>query len=362
MKLRNTYQVPAGQTVTVDTPSGQKTYRGGQFVPPEELAHAQVKNGGGGSNGGGSPNGESAQPQWEEIVKMFKSVDLSNPKALNQASYNIQQFLPIKVSTSSNRVTPLFKFAAELSLANFLNSIPGCIPLLQESKLTVNLISPQDTQPTNDEIAGKEFNKVGHLDLQKNEISLWQDRVKIPDTFIEVANFLSHKVGILLLHTLTEKLENSEETLKLLSQNEEKLNNTLQSLMKQFGDNVKKAQSNEDIIQLQKELQLNTIEKEGLSQLINIVEGLKNALSKEGSDDEHIDELLKTNQLEGLILQVGNILEKANTYSLSINKTFNNALELLSTSYPETLTSIRGIIEYLNDFAQQKESIENPQE
>lgn len=362
MKLRNTYQVPSGQQVSVDTPQGQKTYRGGQFVPPQELGHAHVASSSGSqkeqSKGG---NNEDQGPGWEEIVQHFKGVDISNPSALNKASYNIQQFLPFPITTSSNKVSPIVKFAAELALANFTNSIPGSVPYFLDGKTSISIHSPQDTPPTRDLAAGGEYSKIGHLDLTNNNISLWQNSVKVPETFYQVSSFISHKLSLLLFHLITDTLSSSQETIKKLTSSLKQNQNILSTLIKKYEKAPNKAESDPNIIEIKKNIKESNIEIDNLTQLSAIMEGLNNSIKKEGSDDEHIDSMIPLNLIQATVFQASNILKKANTFSLGINKTFENSLELLATASPETLTNIKNIITHINTVAQDKQQLESPE-
>lgn len=365
--LRNTYRVPPGKTVTVDTPQGTKTYRGGQYVPPEQLGKARVSDSKGtrqsaGSNGGGSGGGGEADeaPGWDEIANQFKMTDISNPLLVNQSSYNVGQFLETPIDTSSNKVHPVSRFGGQLTTANLVNAVPGFKKLLGDLQLKIQIIHPADAPTKNEKILGKNFIKVGDLDLKNRTVRFWQHEVTLKDMMTSVAEFISHKVGLAASHSLLTRLNNSEQTSKQLDEKIEETQRSLKSYLDQYakkhGSKQPKPGQDSNIDQLQEQLQQLVTSKQQEMQLSAILTSLIAAIKKEGGIDSPTDKLIKDQPELGIADQMARILAHANLHGLGINNTFDSGLQFLAAHKPETLTNMKQFIDFLNQVAAQEQA------
>jgi hypothetical protein len=354
MRFRNTYQVPAGQKVTVDTPQGTKEYSGGQYVPPEQLANARKSSASGKSKSGKAP--EQQGPGWEEIVQEFKNTDVSNKDSVNIASYKIKQFLPIDINVSSNKIQPACRFGAELTVANILNSIPPLQQLLGE--IVIELLHPADGPPIIDKVVGKNFTKIGQIDFVKNSIQYWQHEEKPEDLVQNVCKFLSAKLGIFAIRNLYTKKEqyqaNEKDTKQKLEQMQVVIKRKINDYSSQHKGKPPEPGTDEELDQMMQQMQQMATEQQLMAVLIPCLEKLEVSVKREGGINAYIQHILNENTKEGVILQFCNIISSANSKSLSGNNTFASAMENLSSKYPDTLSCIKKIFDILTEIANQE--------
>lgn len=359
MKLRNTYQVPAGQKVTVDTPEGQKTYGGGQYVPPEQLAKARTSEGSApqkrAPKGGQSQGSPEATPSWEEIVLEFKNTDISNNQSTNRASYKIKQFLPIDINVSSGKIHPACKFGAELTTANILNSIPAVKDILQTTIIT--LIHPSDLGPSVDRAVGKEFTKVGEIDFQDNSIKYWQHEEKPEDLLQNVSKFLGAKLGIFIIRNLYSQKEQYEATEKDSKQKLEQLQVVIKRKISDYSSSHKgrppEGGTDAELDEMMQEFQQMTTTEQLMSVLIPTMEKLETSVKREGGINPYIQHILDGDTKEGTIQQFCNIISTSNSVSLSGNNTFESAMEKIAQDYPDTMSCIKKIFDILTEISMQ---------
>jgi hypothetical protein len=116
IRFRNTYQVPSGMQVVVDTPQGEKKYTGGQYVPPEQLSKARVVQNPDTSKKGSAPEAPGG-PSWPEIAEQFKQVNITSDEEINKASFKLREFVPCKITIPDRQMPPKSRFGVEYSLA-----------------------------------------------------------------------------------------------------------------------------------------------------------------------------------------------------------------------------------------------------
>lgn len=357
MRLRNTYQVPAGQKVTVDTPQGQKTYGGGQYVPPEQLANARTAQA---DPKKGPPKGgqaaQAAGPGWDEIVMEFKNVDISDNKSTNIASYKIKQFLPLDVDVSSNKIHPACRFGAELTVANIVNSLPPLKDMLAQVK--VLLIHPSDSGPIVDRAVGKEFTRVGEIDFQENAVKYWQHEQKPEDLIQNVSKFVGAKLGILVIRNLYMQKEDYQKNEKDNKQKLEQLQVVIKRKIHDLSSGKKKGAppergTDEELDEMMDQMQQLTTQEQLMSVLIPTMDKLEVSVKREGGINPYIQHILDGDTKEGTIQQFCNILSSSNSMSLSGNNTFSSSMEKLSADYPDTLSCIKKIMDILTEISNQ---------
>lgn len=347
--FRNTYQVPAGQVVTVDTPQGERKYTGGQYVPPEQLGNARIASKEDKSKKGQAP--EQPGEGWDEILQQFKDLDISNKVSLNRASYNIQQFLPLVVNTSSNKVTPACKFGTELTLANISNSLPALRDILQQIQLNIQLINFQDEPPIISTVVGKSFIKVGEISFKDNTIKYWEHESKPEDIMSNVTKYLGSKLGIFVIRYIYHLIDDYKVNQKDIEQKINQLQILCKRKINDFSSSHKgkppEAGQDEELDGMMEQLKELSLQKQTIDVLEPLSQKLEYSVKKEGGVDKYVSNILSSNLREGTIYQFSKILSKCNSISLSGKNTFASAMERLAGTHPETIYSIKEILETL---------------
>lgn len=356
MKLRNTYQVPSGQTVTVDTPQGEKKYTGGQYVPPEQLANARVAQSGDKSKKGQAKPGPTG-PAWDEVLQQFKNTDVTNNISLNRASYNVKQFLPLIINTSSNNVTPACKFGAELTLANIINSLPGLKDIIDQLQLNIQLINTKDEPATTNSVVGKNFVKVGEISFKDNSIKYWEHESKPVDILENVCKYLGAKVGIFVIRHIYQMLDAYKANEKDINQKMEQLQIVAKRKVNDFSSAHKgkppEQGQDEELDKMMEELQGMSLQKQTIDMLSPLIDRLETAVKKEGGFNKYLQNVIDENLREGTIHQFCRVISNSNSISLGGQNTFASSMEQLSGTHPETLSSIKQIIDTLTQLSQQ---------
>lgn len=358
--FRNTYQVPAGQTVTVDTPQGQKKYTGGQYVPPEQLANARVASSGDSSKKGQAP--EQPGAGWDEVLQQFKNIDTSNKISLNRASYNIQQFLPLVVSTSSNKVTPACKFGAELTLANISNSLPAMRDILQQIQLNIQLINFKDEPPLINTVVGKSFIKAGEISFKDNIIKYWEHEEKPEDIVSNVTKYLGSKLGIFVIRYIYHMIDDYKANQKDIEQQLNQLQILSKRKINDFSSSHKgkppEPGQDEELDGMMEQLKAISLQKQTIDVLEPLSQKLEYSVKKEGGIDKYVSNILSSNLREGTIYQFAKVISRCNNISLTGQNTFASAMESVAGTHPETIYSIKEILDTLMRVNQEA----NPQE
>lgn len=361
MKFRNTYQVPSGQVVSVDTPQGEKKYTGGQYVPPEQLANARVAQSGDKSKKGQAPPGPTG-PAWDEVLQQFKNTDVSNNISLNRASYNIKQFLSILINTSSNNVTPACKFGAELTLANIMNSLPGLKDIIAELQLNIHLINTKDDPATSNPVVGKNFVKVGEISFKDNTIKYWEHENKPADILENVSKYLGAKVGIFIIRHIYQMLDAYKAQEKDINQKMEQLQIVAKRKVNDFSSAHKgkppEEGQDEELDKMMEELRGMSLQKQTIDTLAPLVNQLETAVKKEGGFNKYLQNMINENLREGTIHQFCRVISNSNAISLGGQNTFASSMEQLSGTHPETLSTIKQIIDTLTQISQESQQPE----
>lgn len=361
-RLRNTYQVPAGKIVVVDTPEGEHKYTGGQFVKPEQLANAHERVAEGGSGGGSQEGDVGAEgPDWYEIVKEFKLVDPSDKSVLNTASYKIRQFINIPLNTSKN-VAPACKFAVELAIANYLNSQPGIGKTCEQLGIQIKIEHPKDASRPVQNLASKKFVKLGEVNFKENKVVYFQYGEKVKDLVQKTAHFVCKGISLLIIKNLLTQSKVSGDEVAALDNQIQTAQTTLKKMINEFASKHKgkppKPGDDQNIDESQENLQQLLIQKQQLDMLKEIVGKLQADIKKEGGINPYIDSLIIEDDTEGVAQQVAELLAQANIVGLGINGNFEKGMEVNAERYPDTTDKIRNLMMYLTAITQEEQSPE----
>lgn len=362
-RFRNTYTVPAGKIVEVDTPSGMKKFTGGQFVPPELLNKMRTRDAdskGDSSNNSGQKENEVAGPNWDEISNNFKMLDISNPSLVNQGIFNVRQFNLVPIDSSSKKIHPVCKFGAEFSIANLINSVTGFKSLLQNIGLQIKLIHNDDENLKSENIVGKNFIRIGQLDFKNNQLSFWQHNSKYIDLIKAVSEFLINKIGILSFKFLLMQKKGMDDQVKDIDNKIQTSTTMLKNAVNEYASRNKgkppKPGQNTNIDTLNQNLQELVDEKQSIMQLSTIINNIMQATAKEGGITNKINTHIKEDPENGTIEQFAKVLQHANDFSLGLNKNFDMGLQNIAASHPETATAIKQLLDYLTELQQKQES------
>lgn len=354
-KLRNTYQVPAGEQVVVNTPQGEKKYTGGQYVPPEQLGNARVTKAGDGKgtrsgSSGQSENSKESQeqgPQWDEISEQFKSVDISKDENVNKTIYNLKDYLPCNVEVSSKKVLPTTKLGAYFALANISQSLPFVKDLLQN--FTLYLTDPI-TEPYI-KIFGSNFIREGVLALNAQYIKYYQKKIKPEQSLIDASTFVAQKIAHVVIYNVYNELQTLKQQLPQLNKQKIDIQNEIKKNIEEYAKlhkgRMPKDQDIPVVQELSEQLQSIEISLQKNEILTPLMKELKDATLKEGGITRYIDNSLETDVLEGVINQFAKAVSMANNYSLGTRKTFMEGMENIAGSHPETLSAIKKLVEAL---------------
>jgi hypothetical protein len=356
-RLRNTYQVPAGREVVVDTPMGQKKYTGGQFVEPEQLANAHERTSGG-SEGGNAGDSAEGGPGWDEISQEFKLVDSSDSAALRSAGYRISQFIKLNIHTTKS-VTPTCKYAVQLAVANILNSQPGFSKLCEDSGVQIFIKHPKDEERKTQSIAGKDFVKLGEIDFKKNTITYYQYGDEVQNLVKKTANFIVHKLALIVIRQLITSSKISDDDISKVDNDIQSAQTTLKNMINEYSSRNKgkppKPGADKNIDDLQQNLQELLMQKEQAVQLKTVMGELKTEVQKEGGVNSYIDELIINDADAGISEQVAHIISQANIYGLSMNGTFEKGMEQVAQHYPDSTDKTRNLLMFIAAVTQQEQ-------
>ncbi len=332
MKLRNTYHVPAGQVVTVPTPQGPIDYRGGQFVPPEQLAKARIKTTGKGQGQGteGSAKGAEAPP-WGELFEQYKTINIFDRKQVNKAIYLIDDYTVVDIK-STERTPGVARLAADLSIANIMQSIPGVQKLFQ-GNITINILPKSDSLR---KVGGNSFSQVGEVSFEDNSMTVYSHGNTLTDLFKNVVDFTSYKFGLVLIDNIVVALENQEKSIPILQKQVDEGTKQLEG--------AKKDKETEGLA-MQLDAFQQEIDKYGI--LKKLVGDLKAVSIKEKGLNKHIEEHISEKDPLGYYEQFAKTLAYANIYSFTHQQTFFSGLERLAETVPETVKVVKKILQVL---------------
>ncbi len=260
INLRNTYTVPAGKEVVVQTPQGEHKYTGGQFVPPSQVGNMQERPASGGKGQSGGKNGE-ADPNapLQEAFNNIKHVNINKIQDVNQALYQLAQISPLDINVSSNRVHPLARLGAELALVHLSTFFPGIKQLLTQLSIKIQLNHPQDVRPVVSEVFGRKFIKIGEASFKDNSITYWPIGLRPLKLLKDSTEFVSKKLGLIVINYLQNKLKTVDkdtETLqKQIGTTESELNKVVQTYLLEHKNRPPKAGANDTIDKLNQQLQ-----------------------------------------------------------------------------------------------------------
>lgn len=357
MKLRNTYHVPAGQIVTVDTPEGEVTYRGGQFVPPEQLGQAKFKSAADSQGEGneGQKGAEGAGVDWKEIAENYKGLNINDARRLNEGSYSLNDFVNIPIKTSSTKIIPACRFAVEFAVANLLNSIPGLKNIIQDSPLTINILDKKDVPGKFIRQGDDLFEEIGRLDFDEEQLFLWQIGKNAKEVFENSAAFIGFKLGLLIIHLLHRLTETQKSQLPKIKDNIEQLEIKVKQLIDKYVSENKgkmpKPGQNEEIDSTSEDLDNAKAQLEQVQATENILKELKDVVYKEKGIDAHVQKHLdsdKDSMGMGVYEQFAHILSRANLRSFKTGKNFDVGMQEVAQKYPETTSKMKSLFELLN--------------
>jgi hypothetical protein len=319
VKMRNTYQVPAGQEVVVDTPQGQKKYGGGQYVPPEQLAKAHVKQKEGRSSKGTSAPA-SAGPSWPEMAEEFKKIDPSQDTLLNKASYRLKDMLPLSVMLPKE-ISPKARFAIEFAATNIINSLPILDMLLQGVSIMGDVKSHKKGR----------FILLGSV--KDNKVTIYQPQKE--DTLLQsVSGVTGYLLGFLVYSSIENSLKSFEQNKSQIDTQIKELEGQLHSMYQEHAEMYEKPPTDKVLPEAQdlySQIQYLTLQKEQGGVIGPMLDNYKKAVNKEIGNTFYSIETAK-------------IISKAHLFSMGLGKTLDSGLEEMAGSYPDTVSSFRNIL------------------
>lgn len=352
IKLRNNYHVPGGMEVIVNTPQGEKKYTGGQMVPPEQLQNArEVKSG---SSSSSQKQGQDQQqdsggdssesPPWSDISEEFKKVDISSDENINKAIYKLKDFCPCKIESSSKKILPSTKLGTMFTLANIANSVPFIKDILSTFAIYLS------DEPYN-KIFGNNFVREGVLSLESNYIKYYQKNLKPERSLSDVSTFMALRVGHIVIYNIYNDLSNLKANMPNMVQQKSAIQQEIKKAVENFTKDHKGRlpkdnelpviqEYTEQLQQIELSIQKNEL-------LTPLLKALKDATLHEGGITRYIDNSIQEDIMLGVVNQFSKAISIANNFSLGTRKTFDEGLENLAGSHPETLSAIKSLMDAL---------------